>query len=186
MRRLWHRTAPKSVSLSGAGAAWHWDVALLPGALRAGGVGAAGGRYRCLSVGPGEGDTASIRALQDSTNGAMGPWDGGMATATCSEQRGEDTCPALETRAPCPSTSAPLYGGHEGGRGHPWDTHQPFQGGFRVLHVPFRAGGMWKMSAGAERVIQQSFPKLHPLWVPTPSTPKAMLPSALDIALART
>lgn len=61
---------------------------LLPAALQAGGVGTASGGYRCLSVDPGEGVTASIRALQDGRDGAMGTGDRGMAAVTCSEWRG--------------------------------------------------------------------------------------------------
>lgn len=57
-----------------------------------------------MLVGPGERATASIRALQDGRNGAVGTGDGGMAAATCSERRGEDTCPAWGRRA----VSAPL------------------------------------------------------------------------------
>ena len=98
--------------------------------------------------------------------------------------RGEKT-PARHGGESSPSTSAPLYGGHEGRWGHPWGTYQPSEEGSGELCTPFGEGGTQRTSAGTEHIIQQSFPNPCPLWGPTPSTLKASA-SALGTALART
>lgn len=107
----------------------------------------------------------------------MGPWGQKMGEwwQPHAPNRGGRT-PAQHGGETSPSTSVLLYGRHEGGWGHPWGTRKLLQEGSGKPHTPFGEGGMQRMSAGAEHIIQQSFPNLCPLWGLIPTTPKANAP----------